>query len=189
MDALETVDWGAYYHFRYLAGQHPQLLPAAELVNSLTHHAVLGVLIVFTLLALWLYGRPRTAVVGLATFLAGIVVAEGLRGLIARRRPDDAENLLGPDGMVGSFPAVGVLLFTLTALLLTFALWETGLGRTGRVLSTAAAAVLIVAVCLSQFFLGLHFVTDVVAGLLGGLVFALLARQLSVAGEAPKASV
>ena len=184
MNILDAVDWGGYAHFRFLASHQPGVVDAMQVVDQLgASDITFNVLALLALIVYAARGRSRALAVSLAVLLVGYAVATFLPPLIGRERPPDAQEMVGPDAMYDSFPARGVLLFTLAITLLAHAVAEALPTRTTRLLPHAVAAGLVVALCLSQFYLGLHFVTDVVAGLLGGLLLAVLARQLSARPE------
>jgi undecaprenyl-diphosphatase len=172
-DKIKGIDAGTYYFFDFVGKQYRDILPVMELANSLAGYVGSVVLLVLAVIVFVVRGRKSLGVVSLIVFAIAAAGGEGLRHLIARRRPDDAQDMLGAANMIGSYPAVGVLLFTLALILLTVAL-TIGAPRLRRVLLSVLAALIIVLVCLSQFFLRLHFMTDVVAGLMGGSACALL---------------
>jgi membrane-associated phospholipid phosphatase len=76
--------------------------------------------------------------------------------------------------MLGSYPSASVFLFTLAVILIGFALWD--LARPWlRVLYILIAALLTAWVCLSQFFLAIHFLTDVLGGMAGATLISWIA--------------
>ncbi len=173
-DLLTRIDWGAYYFFRFQARNHPALADLLQVASPTALAIAAGVVLLLALVVFALRRQLRAALVALLVFAAAAPAVEWLRHAIARRRPDDAENLLGAENMLGSYPASGVFLFTLALILLAIALGS-GRSRRQRLSVGVATAVLIVGVSLSQFLLGLHFVTDVVGALLGGGGCALVA--------------
>jgi undecaprenyl-diphosphatase len=177
MDPFKAVDTGANYFFRNLAEHHRGLEARVQAVDLGSGYVAAAVLLLLAVIVFCLRGHYRTAAVAVAVSAAAVLVVEGLRRLIARPRPDAAQDYLGAEEL-GSYPAQGVFLFTMTLLLLTFAL-ASGARRWVRVVLSFSAALLIVAASLMQFFLGLHFVTDVLGGLLGGGACALLTWLLS----------
>ena len=178
MDPLRDVDLGAYYFFRFQANHHPQLVPVLQGIDALAGYVAAAVLLLLAVLTFCLRGRPRAGVAAVLVAVVGAAVIESLRHLIARRRPDDAQDLLGAAAMLGSYPAGGVFLFTMTLLLFASAL-GIGAPRGNRVALGLVAALLIVGVCLAELMLGLHYVTDVVGGMLGGSACAILTWSLA----------
>jgi undecaprenyl-diphosphatase len=186
MDPVKAVDSGAYYFFRNLAEHHRALEGFVRLVEASSCLVGAGVLLLLAVGVFCLRRRWRAAVVSIAATVGAALVVEGLRQLIARARPDAAQDYLGAEEL-GSYPARHVFLFTMTLLLLTWAL-ASGARRWLSVMLSVLAAVLIVAVSLSQFFLGLHYVSDVLGGLLGGSACALLAWQLALPSQRTEAA-
>ena len=181
MDFLEGLDWGAYSHFSHAASHQPAVLDAMKVVNRIGSYD--GVPILLVMLAMFLYlmrGRTRAALVTLGAWGLAYVTVEGLRNVIDRDRPQSAwETVRDSFEMASSFPARSVFLFTFAVAVFVSALWDLTPRRGLRGLMVSVAAVLVVVLCLSQFYLALHFVTDVIAGLIGGLFFAILARALA----------
>jgi undecaprenyl-diphosphatase len=151
-----------------------------EVVNQVAgYDATAMALALVAAVILMARGRGRAGILTLAVAGLGYFAVTMMQGAIARERPPDARNLVSADEMLHSFPARNVFLFTLAIALLMFALWDITPGRLLRGVLVVVSTGLVVLLCLSQFYLGLHFVTDVVAGLVGGLLLALLARSLS----------
>ena len=122
-------------------------------------------------------GRTRSAQVSLAALVIGLILVETMRHTVGARRPGNAETFLAPEEMTRSFPARSVLLFTLAGVLLIFAAWGALSSTWMRLMVTVVMVVVVLGVALSQLMLQLHFVTDVVGGLFGGLTLALLASR------------
>jgi membrane-associated phospholipid phosphatase len=122
-------------------------------------------------LALWLLraGRRRLALFVVVARVGALVLSQGLKAAVDRARPVFDEPVATALG--GSFPsghALGSAAFYATAAVLLLPYVR----RTGMLL---AAAVLVSAlVAASRVLLGVHFVSDVTAGLLIGLGWAAL---------------
>ena len=170
MDLFNGMDWGAYNSFRYAANRLPEVNQSMRLISGLGSLAVNLVLLVIAVLIM---PQSRAAlgwrVPSSVTFLLGVLINEGVNGLAHRLRPADAENVLGADPMYSSFPSRGVLMAAFAWLMLALALERRFARRAMRVMIYAVAALAIVLVCVSQLWLGLHWVSDVLAGLAGGL--------------------
>ena len=134
-----------------------------ELVSFLGSRAVLSGL----LLGLVVWGAlarrcPRAVLVALVVFAAAIALETVLKVLIDRPRPEPALHLdrvstrAFPSGHATSAAAVYALLAVLF----------------GSGLRWAVAAGIIVAVGFSRVYLGVHWTTDVLGGVLAGLVVA-----------------
>jgi membrane-associated phospholipid phosphatase len=176
MDPMRSVDWGAYYFFDFLAQQHPRIVPVMQVLNQLAGYAAAAILICATTALFAVRRQLWAAVMTLASYALTLALVEATRLLVARPRPDEAEALVGPEDMLGSYPARGIFLFTMALLSLTFAWWPAK--RRRRVLLSLLVALLLIGTSLSQLVLRLHFVTDVVGGLFGGTACALLPHLL-----------
>ena len=123
MDGIESLDWGTYAHFRYQAQKFPGILSFMQIAYYFSGYIGVSVLIVLTTLLFWLQSNRRAALVTLLAFAFSAGLIEAIHALVPRRRPPDAQNFLGTDAMLGSYPATPVFLFTLCAILLGIALW------------------------------------------------------------------
>jgi membrane-associated phospholipid phosphatase len=115
--------------------------------------------------------RNRNVVVFLIVVLGGVVlINNGLKLIVGRDRPDVA-HLVGSSG--SSFPsghsaAAAAAWFALALVIGRY--WS----RRGRATLAALAAVIVVAVAASRALLGVHWLTDVVAGVAVGWGWFLL---------------
>lgn len=173
-----------FYEFLQYQRQHPLrgLEPYMRAVDSLA--GVLPLLL-GSLLLLWVvYARrgPRPAVMVLAALGGGVLLVLVLRGLVPRARPDEAQDLLPPEQWGNSFPSpkvlLGVLVYTLLARILT----DGNGSRAARRAVPALTAALLFLIAWSQLYLGLHYPTDVLAGLIGGFALALPVQHFAFAG-------
>jgi undecaprenyl-diphosphatase len=176
MDLFNGMDWGAYNSFRYAANRLPEVNDLMRLISGLGSLAVNLVVLVSAVLIMPQSRRTRLACAVVMTFLLGAFINEGVNGLTHRSRPSDAENVLRADAMYSSFPSRGVMMAAFAWLMLALALERRFARRAIRVMIYAVAALAIVLVCVSQLWLGLHWVSDVLAGLAGGLGLALIGR-------------
>lgn len=110
------------------------------------------------------YANPHVAFFVLAVVAGQAVVTNGLKLIIDRERPD-VMQLAGWAG--SSFPsghtAAAAALWAAVALVAGL-----GVGRTGRAWLAGAAALIAGAVAATRALLGVHWLTDVVAGLAVG---------------------
>jgi undecaprenyl-diphosphatase len=185
VNLLQGMDNGAYYFFRHKASHYPELEAVMQVGDALGSLFLIGVLAGLAVLLFLVRGESRSAGIATGSFVVGLLLVEALHYLIPGRRPEDAQNLLGSDEMLHSFPARSVFLLTLAGILFLYALGPSLQGRWMCFLMTTCVVVLVLWVCLSQLLLGLHFVTDVLAGLAGGLALGLLGA-LSLAPPAPQ---
>src|SRR5205823_5014652 len=134
----------------------------------------------------WVQGKRYAAGIAVLSVIAAATLIEIVRLLVPRHRPQDAVLWLGQDGKYGSYPSAGVLLFMLVMILLARAAWpflrRPWLGG----VFVGVAALLVGWICIGQFFLSIHFVTDVIGGLAGAAVIGWIATKL-MAGPASRA--
>jgi membrane-associated phospholipid phosphatase len=184
VELLTNTDYGTYYFFRHEAQQLPGLDVAMQLGDLLATAVAASLVLMLATILFVMRGELRAALVGVLIFMAGVILVEIFQNLLAVQRPAYAGELVSAAEMARSFPARGVFIFTLASTLLLFAAW-CSLHHTGlRLLVTANLTVLVLWAAMSQLALGLHFVTDVIGGLVGGLALALLATRFFPAAEA-----
>jgi undecaprenyl-diphosphatase len=175
MDPFEGLDWGTYYFFRFQANRAPDLQGLMQFGEWLGSYVATALVLAAAIVATPRTDRWRTAAALVIAFFVGAMLIEGLRLVIPRQRPPDAQNVLETSEMLAGFPSRAAFLTAFAWLVLAAALGRWNGGKAFRVAMNVAAAAVIVFVCLSQLWLGLHFVTDVLAGLAGGIGLALLA--------------
>jgi len=90
-----------------------------------------------------------------------------IKHLYERPRPEEALRLITEDGY--SFPSGHATAVTALFVSLVLVLTTTRVGRRLRYLLWAAALTLIVFICVTRLYLGVHWVTDVIAGFSVGL--------------------
>jgi undecaprenyl-diphosphatase len=143
---------------------------------------VVETIVAAVLLAVW--GHPRRAGSVVVLVLTGVGVSETLKGFIQRPRPDAALALLANPGS-SSFPSghalAGVLLFGTLALMLAA---SPRVSRTLRIWGTVGTVFLATGIGLSRVYLGVHFLSDVLASwLLGTTMLAAWAAAVLVWGR------
>ena len=119
-------------------------------------------------LGIFLLRGARPAVFLIAVAMLGVLLRTGLKAVIARPRPaDELVRVMGEnDGY--SFPSGHVMFYVVLLSALYFLLTSSGLsGRTIR-LVRAAIAVALVLTAISRIYLGVHWLSDVVAGFVYG---------------------
>lgn len=144
--------------------------------------SALGGRFVLTLVVLFAFGlllalrRPRTAGFVLAAALIGVTLSWGAKEVIGRSRPWPQHPLVQPAVDTFSFPSghsmMSAVVYLTLALIAAAVIprWRV------RVYVVSSSLFLVVLIGLSRIYLGVHFVSDVVAGWVGGLVWALLCR-------------
>jgi membrane-associated phospholipid phosphatase len=180
MDLLEGLDWGTYYFFRFQANKAPGWKNAMEFGDHIgSYLAVAGVIALIVALSLYA-GQWRMAMAAIIGLLVSAALVEGLRLATQRPRPPDAQNLLASAELTHGFPSRAVFLTAFAWLMLAAALERCPLHKAYRSAAYLIASLVIVVVSVSQLWLGLHFVTDILAGLSGGIGLALVARWAAI---------
>jgi undecaprenyl-diphosphatase len=173
---FEGLDWGTYYFFRFQANRAPALHDLMRVGDWLGSYLGAALILVAAVAITPHPGKWRMALVIVPAFLFAPLLVEGAKRATRRPRPPDAQNILGAIETSPSFPSRAVFLSAFAWIMLSSGL-ERRTPRTGYGLAIRAAAGLgIVFVCVSELWLGLHFVTDVLAGLAGGVGLGLSAR-------------
>lgn len=160
-DGLARVDDGVADRLHALVVGRPHVVRVLEVVEFVSAPWVLRG--VTALLAAWLWGRGRRRVaVWLAvTMTAGGVIGSGVKLLVARARPELDDPVAHSGGY--SFPSGHALnSFLFVACLLVLAHPALHGGR--RALAWAGGVLAVLVVGLDRVALGVHFVSDVVAG-------------------------
>lgn len=135
---------------------------------------------VATAVAVLLWRRNRlAALVYPLTLVVGAVLNIGLKAAVGRPRPPAPDTGVS----LASFPSGHTLQATLLLGLLPMVVAAAGAGPRARRAATAVAVAGIAAVGLSRVYLGAHWPTDVVGGVLVGL--ALIAGARHVLGRQP----
>lgn len=153
---------GKLAHFAY---QSPRAASLANLVTDLGHWTVLGTVVVGVTIALLVVRRRRDAVFLLTTVLAGVLVDYVLKAVVLKARSAFVAPVAS--GLNKSFPSghamnsafvYGALVVIIFPLLRPSARW----------VAVAAAAVVVTAICASRVALSLHYISDVVGGVVFG---------------------
>ncbi len=177
VEFLKSVDYGGYYFFRHLIQQVPELVAPMQLGGDLGSAIPVFAVVILAVLIFARQRRFRAAQASLIGFALAAAFVGLVSYLVAARRPEDAQDVVGAAGMASSFPASSVFLFTYAGTHLIMAAWGANRPARLRLLAAGTIGVLVLWVAISPLALGLHFVTDVIGGLTGGLACALLASR------------
>ena len=182
-ERVERLDRGvADWMHSQVSGQ-PGLATTLEWIGRLTDPWGLRALVLVVALALAARGRRRAATWLAITVVVGGLVGVGLKYIVGRARPAFDEPVYVATGY--SFPSGHALNSMLVAVALLVALWPV-LGRTARIVSVTVAALFVLVVGLDRIALGVHFVTDVIAGWTVALaVVAATAAAFLIPDDAP----
>ena len=143
--------------------------PIVAALEMLTHLGDGAVIVGLAVLLYWFGGvyRQRDRVFVIAVGLAGMAIVSGIKGIVALERPDVAVLAFAPEGYGGySFPSAHALG---TAVVYTTLAAVTRIGTARQ--RYAVAAAIIVVVAYSRVVMGVHYLGDVVVGVLLGLAF------------------
>lgn len=176
LDAIESLDEGAYAHFGYQVGQFPDIVFFMQPAYYCSSHLGIALLFAVVMLVFFVQGKRRGAVAALISMAAAVALIQATHILVPRPHPPNADKWLDADALSGSYPSAPVFLFTLCLILLGLAVWDR-LNGWLRGLFVAIAAALVGWVCMSGFFLALHFVTDVIGGLAGAALVGWIASR------------
>lgn len=158
---LEDLDTSAAESLHNVAVSNPWLVNVLDVGATTFDPWVFRVVVLGVAIWLWLRGARRLAVWALVTTALGSFLGAALKTLVERARPklpDPVAHAGGysfPSGhALGSLLGVGVLLLVFLPVL----------GRKGRVAAYTAGALIVLFTGFDRVALGLHFVSDVVAG-------------------------
>jgi undecaprenyl-diphosphatase len=143
----------------------------ASLVDVTQLGSVIAVFLVGGALALILALHQRIAeVIGLTFALLGTALASSfLKNIFERPRPDLAYQAYAETGY--SFPSEHTSLATALSVYVVYLVYRLSPSRAVRRIAFCLALVVIAAVGFSRLYLGVHYVSDVVAGtILGALI-------------------
>jgi undecaprenyl-diphosphatase len=149
------------------------LQETARDITALGGFTVLTLLTVLATVLLLMHGRRLQALIFAATVVAAEIVVDGLKGVMARARPE----LVPHQDLVysHSFPSGHSAMTPVVYLTLAAIVAAGGERRSVRWLIIGAAAALVLAVGVSRVYLGVHWPTDVLGGWTLGTAIALAA--------------
>lgn len=173
MSWLEALDLGARDWMRAWWGSwwDPHIVE----LTALGGHTALTLLAWFALGLLLVLRRYQTAAFVAIAVLGGVLLVVGLKELVGRPRPDEPHPLVRTPTSP-SFPSGHTM--NSSVIYLTLALVASaGIPlRRVRAYILGWSLVLVFLIGLSRVYLSVHWLTDVLAGWLGGLAWALACR-------------
>ena len=164
-DETERIDFAVLAALR--EAQSPELNRLAFVI-SLLGSELLAVLMVVLLIV---YGWQRRwgAVVGLLVTVVGAQLLNNvLKDWFERTRPAPVEGLIPAQAF--SFPSGHAMVAAAFYFFVGYLAWQLLKGRT-RVVCAAFLVVIALLIGLSRLYLGVHYLTDVVAGYVAGLAW------------------
>ncbi len=159
--ALERIDRGVADRFNEIGRDNPWLVDLLEVVAIVTDPWVFRALVLSVVVWLWRRGARRLAAYAAVTTFVGGTLGIVLKLLVLRARPAFDEPVAHSPGY--SFPSGHALNSVLCAGVLILVFLPV-LHRRGRVLAVAAAIAVVGLTGLDRIALGVHFVSDVLAG-------------------------
>ncbi|MGF7033166.1 undecaprenyl-diphosphatase [Paenibacillus mucilaginosus] len=144
-------------------GEPSGLLLALNMLGSTA--ALAGVALLSAAAAWWLHSRRAAAAV-LGTVIAAMALNRGLKTAIGRPRPDHAGWV---EATGYSFPSGNAMIGMALYGILAFVIWKYARSGALRLAGTAAGAAVILILGYCRLYFGVHYLTDIAAGYLGGL--------------------
>ncbi|WP_250033275.1 phosphatase PAP2 family protein [Paractinoplanes maris] len=151
-----------------LVAPHPAMVEVLTTITSAGGRGVLAPLVVMAVVLLLIRRLPRLALYVAVTGLGAVVLDPSLKAVVGRLRPVVADPIAFGGG--NSFPSGHTLGATIVYGMLALVLLSATRGRHKAWILSVAAAV-IVAVGLTRIALGVHFLSDVLAGWMLGLAW------------------
>jgi undecaprenyl-diphosphatase len=174
MESLQSLDQQTMEAFGRLRSAYSWLDRPMHDLSSLGGQTVLTVVVTFAVGLLLSLRRYRSAGFVLAAALGGYVLSVGLKTLVGRQRP--AGGLVQVSG--NSFPSGHSMLSAIIYLTLALIVSTVILRWRVRLYVIGSALVLVGLIGISRLYLGVHYLTDVAAGWLVGLAWAILCRWI-----------
>jgi len=136
-------------------------------------------------LVLWVKRRHVSALLFVGSVLGGFGLSSLLKISLARARPDQWSAIVREKTY--SFPSGHTVMATVFFGGLAAIVFHLTGRRTFRLLAVAGAAAIVAAVAVSRVYLGAHWVTDTVGGMLTGLVWVVVFSATTETMERAKA--
>lgn len=166
--SLVRLDTSAANHLHGWVRGSPTLVTDLKILTFFGTPVWFYVIVIPTVIWLWRAGYPRLAIFLVVTTLAGGVLDTIVKEVVNRARPSLVDPVATAHGK--SFPSGHAMssTFTYGALILVFLPM---IAKRYRPLVIGGAVLLVVAICFSRLALGVHFITDVVGGVVLGLAW------------------
>jgi len=175
---LHDLDAGTADALNRIGTDHPVLVKSAEVVSDVFDPNVFRLALTVIALVYLIHGERHHAIWLVVTVFGGAALGFVLKEIVGRTRPVLPDPVATAPGM--SFPSGHALGATIgCCLLLLIALRF--LPRGGRVAAVIAAGLIVGAVGFARVVLGVHFVSDVLAGITLGIGWAAVTTWAYVA--------
>jgi membrane-associated phospholipid phosphatase len=175
---LRSIDTGTAQIFRRIDASHPELVRAAETISRVFDPNVFRVALTIVALVYLVRGERRHATWLLVTVFGGAGLGFVLKLLVGRARPVLPDPVSAAPGL--SFPSGHALGASIGCCLLLL-LGLRFLSRRGRIAAVFFAVLVVALVALARVVLGVHFVSDVVAGVMLGICWVAVTTWAYVA--------
>ena len=148
--------------------RHPLLESPMRALTLLGSGWVLAALSALGWLGLWRLGHPLARFV--PAIVAGAVLLDVLtKWLVSRPRPRGGDYGFPSGHALGAAVFFGAVVYVL---------WTSDISRTPRWLGTLLACLLVLGVAASRIYLKVHWLSDVLGGLVGGVTYLLVVLLL-----------
>jgi undecaprenyl-diphosphatase len=165
---LVRLDTSAANHLHnWVRGSHT-VVTSLEVLTFFGSPVWFYVLVIPAAIWVWRRGHPRLAIFLVVTTLGGGLLDTVVKEVVNRARPSLVNPVATAHGK--SFPSGHAMssTFTYGALLLVFL---PAVARRYRPAIVAGAALLVAAICFSRLALGVHYISDVLGGVVLGLAW------------------
>jgi membrane-associated phospholipid phosphatase len=166
--ALVRIDTSAANNLHDWVRRSPSLVRGLKVLTFFGSPVWFYLIVIPAMIWVWRKGHPRLAIFLAVTTLGGGLLDTVVKEVVNRARPSLVDPVATAHGK--SFPSGHAMssTFTYGALLLVFL---PVIARRLRPVVVAGAVVLVAAICFSRLALGVHFITDVLGGVVLGLAW------------------
>jgi membrane-associated phospholipid phosphatase len=175
---LHGIDAGVAHLFRRYDTTHPDLVRTAEVISRALDPNVFRVALTIVAVVYLFRGERRHAAWLLVTVFGGAALGLALKAAVDRARPVLPNPVATAPGM--SFPSGHALNASIGCCLLLLLVLRF-LPRRGRIAAVVLAGLVVGAVSLARVVLGVHFVSDVLAGITLGITWVAVTTWAYVA--------
>lgn len=166
-----------------LTAPHPALVGLWKIVSTVGTPLTFQLLTAAASIALWLRGRPQSALFTAVTVLPASLLANAVKLLVDRDRPTVPHPVA--HAHASSFPSSHALVSLVGVTVLMLVVLPRVHPRR-RSAVVGAGVLVVVLVGFSRLALGVHYVSDVIAGWLLGTTWVLLTRRLVLTSRRPR---
>ncbi|WP_018659626.1 phosphatase PAP2 family protein [Allofustis seminis] len=169
--ALTAMDyqWG-HYIYQLRSPQWTPFVIGVTTIGNVWPQTILTA--IFAVGLWWMNERYYAQYLAWAMFLGALLLNGGIKQLVARIRPTEVTHLIDQGGY--SFPSGHAMGMTILCSMLLFIIFQKVQTITAKMIWTVILVGLTLAIACSRIYLGVHFVSDVIAGISLGLSFSLL---------------